>query len=123
MFKYRSSLILAVLSMLLVTLALSQPFAKVLKTVELGQPRKHLSIPVTSAGNQPYIMDSATRSYIAQGEALRAAGKLHASETCSNFIKENISKKIDPNLDSATRSYIALGLALQAKDNTEASCR
>ena len=60
-------------------------------------------------------MDSATRSYIAWGEALQAAGKLGDAGTCSN--QENIFDGIDSGLDSATRSYIAWGLALQAKDD------
>ena len=49
---------------------------------------------------QPYIMDSATRSYIAWGKALEA--------------KRNAA------LDSATRSYIAWGQALQAARDAKA---
>ena len=97
------------------------------------------------AEDQPYIMDSATRSYIAWGEALEraklnaldsgtrsyiawgealeAAGKLGDSGTCSNMTQENIFAGIDSSLDSATRSYIAWGLALQAKDNIRVLCR
>jgi len=66
------------------------------------------------AEDQPYIMDSASRSYIAWGEALQAAGKLGDSAAGSNTTQENIFASIDSNLDSATRSYIAWGLALQA---------
>ena len=68
---------------------------------------------------QRYAMDSGTRSYIAWGEALEAAGKL--CDTGAG--QENIFASIDSNLDSATRSYIAWGLALQAKDDIRASCR
>jgi hypothetical protein len=67
-------------------------------------------------------LDSGTRSYIAWGEALQAAGMLVDSGACSNTTQENIFAGIDSSLDSATRSYIAWGLALQAKDNIEA-CR
>jgi hypothetical protein len=67
-------------------------------------------------------IDSGTRSYIAWGEALEAAGKLGESGTCSNMTQENIFAGIDNSLDSATRSYIAWGLALQAKDDIRA-CR
>jgi hypothetical protein len=67
--------------------------------------------------------DSATRSYIAWGEALEAAGKLGDSGACSNTPQENIFAGIPDNVDSATRSYIAWGLALQAKDDIRASCR
>jgi hypothetical protein len=68
-------------------------------------------------------MDSATRSYIAWGKALQAAGKLDVSGTCPNTIQENIFAGIPNNLDSATRSYIAWGLALQAKNDIGALCR
>ena len=149
MFKNRFILILAALSMLLVTLAVSQP------------PRP-VVVPVTGAGDQPYVMDSAirsyiargqamqvrntidsgtrsyiawgealekaklnafdsgTRSYIAWGEALEAAGKLGESGACPTTSQENIFAGIDSNLDSATRSYIAWGLALQAKNEIRA---
>jgi hypothetical protein len=72
---------------------------------------------------QRYTMDSATRSYIALGEALQAAGKLGDSAAGSNTTQENIFASIDSNLDSATRSYIAWGLALQAKDDIRGLCR
>jgi hypothetical protein len=68
-------------------------------------------------------MDSATRSYIAWGEALEAAGKLGESGACPNTTQENIFTVIPKNVDSATRSYIAWGLALQAKDDIRALCR
>ena len=136
MFKNRFILILAALSMLLVTLAVSQPFSK---------PPRPVGVPVIGAGDRPYVMDSATRSYIAWGEALEkvklnaldsgtrsyiewgealeAADKLGDSGTCSDTPQENILDRIDSNLDSGTRSYIAWGLALQAKDDIQALCR
>lgn len=134
MFKNRFFLILAALSMLLVTLAVSQPFSK---------PSGPVVVPVAGAEDQPYVMDSATRSYIARGqamqarntidsgtrsyiawgEALEAAGKLGDSDTCSNATQENIFAGIPTNVDSATRSYIARGLAFQAKDDMQALCR
>jgi hypothetical protein len=145
MFKNRFALILAVLSMLLVTLAVSRPFSKPPKTVDLSLPARPVIVPVTGVEERPYIMDSATRSYIAWGEALEkaklnaldsgtrsyiawgealeAAGKLGDSGTCSNMTQENIFAGIPKNLDSATRSYIAWGLALQAKNDFGASCR
>jgi hypothetical protein len=141
MFKNRFVLILAVLSMLLVTLAVSRPFSKPSKTVDLSQSPRPVVVPVTGPeADQPYIMDSATRSYIAWGqamqarnamdsgtrsyiawgEALEAAEKLSDSGACPNTTKENIFAGIPNNLDSATRSYVAWGLALQAKDNIRA---
>ena len=141
MFKNRFVLILAVLSMLLVTLAVSQPFSKPSKTVDLSQSPRPVVVPVTGPeADQPYIMDSATRSYIAWGqarqarnamdsgtrsyiawgEALQAAAKLDESGVCSTTSQENIFAGIPTNVDSATRSYIAWGLAFQAKDDIRA---
>ena len=71
----------------------------------------------------PNAIDSGTRSYIAWGKALEAAGKLGKSGACSNMTQENIFAGIDNSLDSATRSYIAWGLALQAKNDIGALCR
>jgi len=123
MFKNRFVLILAALSMLLVTLAVSQPFSKPSKTVDLSRSPQPVVVPMTGPkADQPYIMDSATRSYIAWGEALQAAGKLDDSSACSNTTQEKIFAGIPNNVDSATQSYISWGLALQAKDNIEA-CR
>ncbi len=122
MFKNRFILILAALSMLLVTLAVSQSFSKPPKTVDLSQPPRPVVVPVKGAGDQPYVMDSATRSYIAWGEALEAAGKLGESGACPTTSQENIFAGIDSSLDSATRSYIAWGLALRAKDNIRVLC-
>ena len=70
---------------------------------------------------QRYAMDSGTRSYIAWGEALNAAGKLGDAGVGSNMTQENIFASIDSNLDSATRSYIAWGLALEAAGKLRAS--
>ena len=144
MFKNRFVLFLAALSMLLVTLAVSQPFSKPSKTVDLRQSPRPVVVPVTGPeADQPYIMDSATRSYIAWGqamqarnamdsgtrsyiawgEALEAAAKLGESGVCSTTSQENIFAGIPNNLDSATRSYIAWGLALQAKNDIGALCR
>ena len=141
MFKNRFVLFLSVLSMLLVTLAVSQPFSKPTKTVDLSLPPRHDIVPVTGPeADQPHVMDSATRSYIAWGqamqvrnamdsgtrsyiawgEALQAAGKLSDSGACANATQENIFAGIDSNLDSATRSYIAWGLALQARNDIHA---
>ena len=68
-------------------------------------------------------LDSGTRSYIAWGEALEAAAKLGESGVCSTTSQENIFAGIPNNLDSATRSYIAWGLALQAKNDIGVLCR
>ena len=134
MFKNRLVLILAALSMLLVTLAVSQPFSKPPKTGDLSQPSRSLFVPyIMDSATRSYIawgealekaklnaLDSGTRSYIAWGEALQAAGKLGDSGICSHTTQENIFAGIPNNVDSATRSYIAWGLALQAKNDIHA---
>jgi hypothetical protein len=104
MLKSRFAFILVMLSMLVVTLAVSQPFSKAVDF------------------SQSHIMDSATRSYIAWGEALEATGKLGDAAACSNTIQGEVFASIPDILDSATRSYMAWGLALQAKDDMQA-CR
>jgi hypothetical protein len=78
MFKNRFVLIPAALSMLMVTLAVSRPFSKPPKTVDLSLPPRPVILPVTGAEDQPSGMDSATRSYIAWGLALRARDDIRA---------------------------------------------
>lgn len=95
------------------------------------------------AAAQP--MDSATRSYIAWGEALEAAGHANDPVVCTDTSQEigfdaegytldsatrsyiawgqALEAARNAKLDSATRSYIAWGQALQAKDDIRALCR
>jgi hypothetical protein len=114
MFKNRFVVILAALSMLLVTLAVSQSFSKPPKTVDLSQPPSPVILPVTSAGDQPYVMDSASRSYIAWGQAMQARNAMD-SGTRSYIAWGKALEKAKLNaLDSGTRSYIAWGEALEA---------
>ena len=105
MFKNRFVLILAALSMLLVTLAVSQPFSK---------PPKPVVVPVTGAGDQPYVMDSATRSYIAWGQAMQVRNAIDSGTRSYIAWGEALEKAKLNALDSGTRSYIAWGEALQA---------
>ncbi len=136
MFKNRFVLILAALSMLLVTLAVSRPFSKPSKTVYIAWGQARQARNAMDSGTRSYIawgealekaklnaLDSGTRSNIAWGEALEAAAKLGESGVCSTTSQENIFAGIPNNLDSATRSYIAWGLALQAKNDIGALCR
>jgi hypothetical protein len=114
MFKNRFILILAALSMLLVTLAVSQPFSKPPKTMDLSLPARPVVVPVTGAGDQPYVMDSATRSYIALGQAMQVRNAID-SGTRSYIARGEALEKAKLNaLDSGTRSYIARGEALEA---------
>jgi hypothetical protein len=114
MFKNRFVLILAALSMLLVTLAVSQPFSRPPKVVDLSLPPRHVIVPVTGAGDQPYIIDSATRSYIAWGQAMQVRNAIDSGTRSYIAWGEALEKAKLNALDSGTRSYIALGEALEA---------
>ena len=115
MFKNRFTLFLAALSMLLVTLAVSQPFSKPSMTVDLSQSSRPGVAPVTGPGaDQPYIMDSATRSYIAWGQAMQVRNKMDSGTRSYIAWGEALEKAKLNALDSGTRSYIAWGEALEA---------
>ena len=114
MFKNRFILILAALSMLLVTLAVSRPFSKPPKTVDLSLQPRPVVVPVTGAGNQPYVMDSATRSYIAWGQAMQVRNTIDSGTRSYIAWGEALEKANINALDSGTRSYIARGEALEA---------
>ena len=114
MFKNRFVLILAALSMLLVTLAVSRPLSKPPKTVDLSQPPRPVILPVTGAEDRPHIMDSGTRSYIAWGQAMQVRNAMDSGTRSYIAWGEALEKAKLNALDSGTRSYIAWGEALQA---------
>ena len=115
MFKNRFVLFLSVLSMLLVTLAVSRPFSRPSKTVDPSQSSRPGVVPVTGPEvNQPYRMDSATRSYIAWGQAMQARNAMDSGTRSYIAWGEALEKAKLNALDSGTRSYIAWGEALQA---------
>ena len=114
MFKNRFALILAALSMLLVTLAVSQPFSKPPKTVDLSQPPRPVVVPMTGVEARPYIMDSATRSYVAWGQAMQVRNAIDSGTRSYIAWGEALEKANLNALDSGTRSYIAWGEALEA---------
>ena len=114
MFKNRFVLIVAMFSMLLVTLAVSQPFSVPPKVVDLSQSSGPVLIPGTGAGDQPYVMDSATRSYIAWGQAMQARNAIDSGTRSYIAWGEALEKAKLYALDSGTRSYIAWGEALEA---------
>jgi hypothetical protein len=122
MFKNRFVLILAALSILLVTLAVSQPFSRPSKTVDLSQSPQPVVVPVTGPeADQPYIMDSATRSYIARGKAMQARNAIDSGTRSYIAWGEAIEMAKLNALDSGTRSYIAWGKALQAAGKLDVS--
>jgi hypothetical protein len=105
MFKNRFILTLAALSMLLVTLAVSQPFS---------EPPTPVVVPVSGAADQPHVMDSATRSYIAWGQAMQVRNTIDSGTRSYIAWGEALEKAKLNALDSGTRSYIARGEALEA---------
>ena len=129
MLKNRFILVIGVLSLLLVAMAVSLPRldAVIIPVRGAQEARPYLMDSATrsyiawgQAMQARNAIDSGTRSYIAWGEALEAAGKLGESGACPTTSQENIFAGIPKNLDSATRSYIAWGLALQAKNEIRA---
>ena len=105
MFKNRFILIMAALSMLLVTLAVSQPFS---------EPPRPVVVSVVGAADQPYVMDSATRSYMAWGQAMQVRNTIDSGTRSYIAWGEALEKAKLNALDSGTRSYIAWGEALEA---------
>jgi hypothetical protein len=63
---------------------------------------------------RPFIMDSATRSYIAWGQAMQARNAMDSGTRSYIAWGEALEKAKLNALDSGTRSYIAWGEALEA---------
>ena len=63
---------------------------------------------------RPYVMDSATRSYIAWGQAMQVRNAIDSGTRSYIAWGEALEKAKLNALDSGTRSYIAWGEALQA---------
>jgi hypothetical protein len=103
MFKNRFILVIGVLSLLLVAMAVSLPRLDA------------VIIPVRGALEaRPYIMDSATRSYIGWGQAMQARNAIDSGTRSYIAWGEALEKAKLNALDSETRSYIAWGEALEA---------
>ena len=123
MYTYRFMSLLVAISLLVVTVLVVREANATTSLVPHFDSATRSYIAWGQAIQVRNAIDSGTRSYIAWGEALQAAGKLDVSGTCPNMTQENIFAGIPNNVDSATRSYIAWGLALQAKNDIEALCR
>jgi hypothetical protein len=67
-----------------------------------------------AAEDQPYSMDSATLSYTAWGQAMRARNAIDSGTRSYMAWGEALEKAKLNALDSGTRSYIAWGEALEA---------
>jgi hypothetical protein len=100
MFKNRFLLVLGLLSLLLVAMSVGEYYAN-------QADAQHKEAP-------PYIMDSATRSYIAWGQALQVRNTVDSGTRSYIAWGEALEKAKRNALDSGTRSYIAWGEALEA---------
>ena len=134
MFKNRFLLVLGLLSLLLVSLALTSPISHDTNTGEAEvfeysqsrpNPRAAIDIgvdtswpprpvPVTGAEDRLYVLDSATRSYIAWGQAMQVRNAMDSGTRSYIAWGEALEKAKLNVLDSGTRSYIAWGEALEA---------
>ena len=114
MFKNRFTLIAAMLFAVLVSLALANPFAIAPSSEELSWPPRPVILPVTGAEARSYSMDSATRSYIAWGQAMQVRNAMDSGTRSYIAWGEALEKAKLNALDSGTRSYIAWGEALEA---------
>src|SRR6185503_2579910 len=102
MLKNRFILVIGVLSLLLVAMAVSLP------RLDAGIS------PVRGAQEaRPYLMDSATRSYIAWGQAMQVRNAIDSGTRSYIAWGEALEKAKLNAVDSGTRSYIAWGEALE----------
>ena len=114
MFRNHFTLVSAVLFILLASLAITSRFSNAAETTDLSWPPRPVIVPATGVEGKPYIMDSATRSYIAWGKAMQVRNAID-SGTRSYIAWGKALEKAKLNaLDSGTRSYIAWGEALEA---------
>jgi hypothetical protein len=141
MFKNRFILVIGVLSLLLVAMAVSQRITvdtnleeaeRIQQSWDADTARweamgEYYANQATAESYQsltearPYIMDSATRSYIARGQAMQVRNAIDSSTRSYIAWGEALEKAKLNALDSGTRSYIARGKALQAAGNLDVS--
>jgi hypothetical protein len=128
MFKNRFLLVLGLLSLLLVAMS-------VLEEAERSQQSWDADMAHWEAmgeyyANQAdaehkeaplYIMDSATRSYIARGQAMQVRNAIDSGTRSYIAWGEALEKAKLNALDSGTRSYIAWGEALEAAGKLDES--
>ena len=125
MFKNRFLIVLGLLSLLLVAMAVALPPANAPAISAIQRGREAYAARWTAMGEyyqnqaeaaeaEASTVDSATRSYIAWGQAMQARNAMD-SATRSYIARGEALEKAKLNaLDSGTRSYIAWGEALEA---------
>ena len=130
MFKNRFLIVLGVLSLLLVAMVISFPLSNTPTSAERGRTAdmarwkamgEYYANQVEAQRlkeAQPYVMDSATRSYTAWAKAAEAEASTLDSATRSYIAQAKavacgVDATYNLNLDSATRSYIAWAKSLE----------
>jgi hypothetical protein len=128
MFKNRFLVVLGFLSLLLVAMSVLEEAERIQESWAADPARweamgeyyanqadaQHKEAP-------PYIMDSATRSYIAWGQAMLARNAMDSGTRSYIAWGEALEKAKLNALDSGTRSYIAWGEALEAAGKLDES--
>ena len=129
MFKNRFLIVLGVLSLLLVAMVISFPLSNTPTSAErgraadmarwkaMGEYYANQAEAQRLKEGQPYVMDSATRSYTAWAKAAEAEASTLDSATRSYIAQAKAATcGVDAisGLDSATRSYIAWAKSLEA---------
>ena len=131
MLKNRFLLALSLLSLLLVAMVVALPPANAPTNSAIQRSRAADAARWSAMGEyyadqataesyqslieaQPYIMDSATRSYIAWGQAMQVRNAMDSGTRSYIAWGEALEKAKLNALDSGTRSYIAWGEALEA---------
>jgi hypothetical protein len=121
MFKNRFLLVLGLLSLLLVAMSVLEEAERIQQSGAADTARWEAmgEYYANQADAQykealPYIMDSATRSYIAWGQAMQVRNAIDSGTRSYIAWGEALEKAKLNALDSGTRSYIAWGEALEA---------
>jgi hypothetical protein len=121
MFKNRFLLVLGLLSLLLVAMSVLEEAERIQQSWAADTARseamgEYYANQADAEHNEasPYIMDSATRSYIAWGQAMQVRNTMDSGTRSYIAWGRAIEKAKRNALDSGTRSYIALGEALEA---------
>ena len=122
MFKNRFLLVLGLLSLLLVAMSALEEAerthqngaANTVRWEAMGGYYARQAQAQHLKKAQPYVMDSATRSYIARGQAMQVRNTIDSGTRSYIAWGEALEKAKLNASDSGTRSYIAWGEALEA---------
>jgi hypothetical protein len=134
MFKNRFLIVLGVLSLLLVAMVISFPLSNTPTSAErgraadmarwkaMGEYYANQAEAQRLKETQPYVMDSATRSYTAWAKAaedstLDSATRSYIAQ--AKAVACGVDATYGLNLDSATRSYIAWARSMETRKSCQ----